>query len=628
MEFGRVPGTPNHGSSLAMRSQRTPGSRQRNRSGSQAGSPCGLSRLNQSPCMTPSRRDIPASGFVSQLASMASPHSVCATPTVRSVAASSDRSPISMRVRTLFAGLPINKKYTLCEQIGEGTFSTVYLAENAKTKAQLALKHLVPTSKPARILMEAKCMKRAEGHHNVVRLVGVWRIGGDVILAMPYTNHCKFIDLVAKVELEEVKLYIANLLSALEHIHKLGIIHRDIKPSNFLYDRQKKKFSLVDFGLAQDAEELQLQVGGRGNKRKLSPSSDVVTKKARAPLTETSSNVQSRSPRARILREHKSPGLRRSPRKMINLGEVAMGELKQGIVASPNSSSIATIADLPKRLNFGGVTPKKNPSNPNTPVRCSPRKITLTNKGGISTLKIANNSIISPDISTPSPSLTRSPSFSLLDPSGGQQSQPTDIVGRTPMLRASMTSLCSSMIPRNDVSISPSSPVGVSCTCPGQLFVCRTCLSLPHLHAARAGTPGFRPPEVLLKCKSQTVAVDMWAAGVILLSILSRSYPFFRSPDDMTALAELISLFGTDAMKNVAKRYNRRIVASHLKEGCDLGQVCKDLGERAAPGESPPPCLVTQEAVDLLLRLLDIDHQERVTATVALSHSFLKGVPH
>jgi len=627
MEFGRVPGTPNHGSSLAMRVQRTPGSRHRNRSGSQAGSPSGLSRVNQSPCMTPSRRDIPASGFVSQLASMASPHSVCATPTVRSVAASGDRSPISMRVRTLFAGLPINKKYTLCEQIGEGTFSTVYLAENPRTKSQLALKHLVPTSKPARILMEAKCMKRAEGHHNVVQLVGVWRIGGDVILAMPYLNHCKFIDLVAKVELEEVKLYIANLLSALEHIHKLGIIHRDIKPSNFLYDRQKKKFSLVDFGLAQDAEELQLQVGGRGNKRKLSPSSDVVTKKARAPLTENSSNVQSRSPRARILREHKSPGLRRSPRKMINLGEVAMSELKQGTVASPLNSSIATIADLPKRLNFGGVTPKKN-SNPSTPVRCSPRKLTLTNKGGISTLKIANNSIISPDLSTPSPSLTRSPSFSLLEPSGGQQSQPTDIVGRTPMLRASMTSHCSSVLPRHEVSISPASPVGVACTCPGQLFVCRTCLSLPHLHAARAGTPGFRPPEVLLKCKSQTVAVDMWAAGVILLSILSRSYPFFRSPDDMTALAELISLFGTDAIKNVAKRYNRRIVASHLKEGCDLGQVCKDLGERAAQGETPPPCLVTQEAVDLLLRLLDVDHQERVTASNALSHSFLKGVPH
>ena len=62
----------------------------------------------------------------------------------------------------------------------------------------------------------------------------------------------------------------------------------------------------------------------------------------------------------------------------------------------------------------------------------------------------------------------------------------------------------------------------VSCTCPGQLTVCSACLALPHLHAARAGTPGFRPPEVLLKCRIQTVAVDIWAAGVILLSIMSR----------------------------------------------------------------------------------------------------------
>ena len=28
----------------------------------------------------------------------------------------------------------------------------------------------------------------------------------------------------------------------------------------------------------------------------------------------------------------------------------------------------------------------------------------------------------------------------------------------------------------------------------------------------------------------------MWAAGVILLSIMSRSYPFFRAPDDIMAL--------------------------------------------------------------------------------------------
>lgn len=40
-------------------------------------------------------------------------------------------------------------------------------------------------------------------------------------------------------------------------------------------------------------------------------------------------------------------------------------------------------------------------------------------------------------------------------------------------------------------------------------------------------------------------AVDMWSAGVILLCLLSRRYPFFRAPDDQTALAQIVSLMGS-----------------------------------------------------------------------------------
>merc|ERR1719400_1385441 len=53
----------------------------------------------------------------------------------------------------------------------------------------------------------------------------------------------------------EVRAYMRNLFMALAHIHKIGIIHRDIKPANFLYDRKKKIFKLVDFGLAQRTGE-------------------------------------------------------------------------------------------------------------------------------------------------------------------------------------------------------------------------------------------------------------------------------------------------------------------------------------------------------------------------------------
>lgn len=50
-------------------------------------------------------------------------------------------------------------------------------------------------------------------------------------------------------------------------------------------------------------------------------------------------------------------------------------------------------------------------------------------------------------------------------------------------------------------------------------------------------------------------AIDIWGAGVIFISILSSCSPFFSSPDDMTALSEIITLFGTEAIEKVASSY-------------------------------------------------------------------------
>lgn len=55
----------------------------------------------------------------------------------------------------------------------------------------------------------------------------------------------------------------------------------------------------------------------------------------------------------------------------------------------------------------------------------------------------------------------------------------------------------------------------------------------------------------------QFTAIDIWGAGVILLSILSSCSSFFTSPDDMTALAEIITLFGTEAIEKVASLYGK-----------------------------------------------------------------------
>ena len=85
-----------------------------------------------------------------------------------------------------------------------------------------------------------------------------------------------------------------------------------------------------------------------------------------------------------------------------------------------------------------------------------------------------------------------------------------------------------SMAPVNVKGTRIITPKPLSCKCFGQNLICHVCNQKPKEVAARAGTPGFRPPEVLLKSKHQTTAVDVWAAGIMMLCMISRTYPFFK----------------------------------------------------------------------------------------------------
>lgn len=73
--------------------------------------------------------------------------------------------------------------------------------------------------------------------------------------------------------------------------------------------------------------------------------------------------------------------------------------------------------------------------------------------------------------------------------------------------------------------------------------------------APRAGTAGFRAPEVLFRYTNQSTAVDVWSAGIILLCLLSGRYPFFKATDDSMAIMQLMSLFGSENVKKVALKY-------------------------------------------------------------------------
>ena len=56
--------------------------------------------------------------------------------------------------------------------------------------------------------------------------------------------------------------------------------------------------------------------------------------------------------------------------------------------------------------------------------------------------------------------------------------------------------------------------------------------------------------------------MDIWSAGVILLSLLSGCYPFFKAYDDRSAMAQVIGLMGTRECIDAARTYGK-LVSEH-----------------------------------------------------------------
>ena len=142
----------------------------------------------------------------------------------------------------------------------------------------------------------------------------------------------------------------------------------------------------------------------------------------------------------------------------------------------------------------------------------------------------------------------------------------------------------------------------------------------------RAGTRGFRPPEVLISSTNQTSAVDVWSAGILLISILTARHPFFRttSRDLLVSLCELAAIFGTRELQALAAAENMTIQFPPPLDRQD-GPACSSLEEfcrqyRSSDVPTFEEIGMPKGIFNLLDSMLQIDPKRRITARQALAH--------
>ena len=156
----------------------------------------------------------------------------------------------------------------------------------------------------------------------------------------------------------------------------------------------------------------------------------------------------------------------------------------------------------------------------------------------------------------------------------------------------------------------------------------------PGVRANRAGTRGFRAPEVLFKCPDQTPAIDVWSAGIVLLSFLLRRFPLFNANDDTEALLELATIFGQRRMEQCAMLHNRTF-ACNLPTVDHAGRRIPELIQQIRPELFEPPedhpdpseyRQQVQQVVHLASVCLYLDCTRRWTAERLLQHAFFQDV--
>ncbi|MBE6318768.1 MAG: TonB family protein [Bacteroidales bacterium] len=176
-------------------------------------------------------------------------------------------------------GTVLNNRYCINKYLASGGFGNTYMAIDLNFESKVAIKELFIETiccrneedlsvlisvasnritfdkQKARFIKEARRL-HSFGHPNIVRVSDVFEENGTAYYVMDYVEG---VTLSNKVRSDGAiseylsRNYLSQILSALEYIHRKGVLHLDLKPGNIMVN-QDDEVVLIDFGASKQYE--------------------------------------------------------------------------------------------------------------------------------------------------------------------------------------------------------------------------------------------------------------------------------------------------------------------------------------------------------------------------------------
>ena len=148
--------------------------------------------------------------------------------------------------------------FKIISVLGRGFYGKVMLVQKNDTGELYAVKsvrksRLAETGKANIVLAERNIMMKTH-HPFIVNLCFAFQTPTKFYLGLEYAPGGELfyhMDRLGVIQIDDARLYIAEIGLALSHLHSIGIVYRDLKPENVLLDKLGH-VKLTDFGLSKD----------------------------------------------------------------------------------------------------------------------------------------------------------------------------------------------------------------------------------------------------------------------------------------------------------------------------------------------------------------------------------------